>query len=149
GHVRNRAQWPKQLELVGQAPVGPIGLDTGLSSLGARRRMRRPVVFASGVLLAASLAGCSGDDAMARQQIALMNEMAAALENITDIPSLKEADAKLTALRQKLVRLQIQTKDWSEGRKNAIKERFKSELDAAIDRFQQAVKKAKSKAEEL
>jgi len=111
--------------------------------------MRRPVVFASGVLLAASLAGCSGDDAMARQQIALMNEMAAALENITDIPSLKEADAKLTALRQKLVRLQIQTKDWSESRKNAIKERFKSELDAAIDRFQQAVKKAKSKAEEL
>jgi murein L,D-transpeptidase YcbB/YkuD len=111
--------------------------------------MRKPAVLVGGLLLASALTGCSGDNAMARQQIVLMNEMAEALENVTDIPSLKEADAKLVALRQKLVRLQVQTKDWSEDRKNAIKERFKSELDAAVQRFQQAMEKAKSKADEL
>jgi hypothetical protein len=103
--------------------------------------MRKPMLFGLGLLLAAVVVGCgsSPDDAVMKEQLSLMNEMAAIFENAKDPASLKIAQEKLVTFSKKANDLKEKVKDWSEDKKKAMEAKYKTEFDAAKARVEKAM----------
>src|SRR5262245_44784470 len=105
--------------------------------------MSKPMIIGCGLLLVAVLIGCGGssDDPIAKEHIALLNEMAGIYENVTDLASFTDALAKVQRLDRKARDLEAKTKDWSEEKKN----KYQSEIETAKERLQKALKAAARK----
>jgi uncharacterized protein YcfL len=65
--------------------------------------MKKPVFIGCGIMLAAVLVGCgsSGPDAIAKEQISLLDQMTAIMEKVTDKKSLDEANTKIKELSER------------------------------------------------
>jgi hypothetical protein len=103
--------------------------------------MNKSVVFGSGILVVALVVGCGGssDDAIMKEQIDLMNQMASVMEKVTDADSMKSAEAEIKTLKEKGDALNKKTKDWSEDKKKKMLEKYKGEIQSATERFGKAM----------
>jgi hypothetical protein len=108
-------------------------------------------------VLPLALSGCggSGADSLAKEQVGIMNDMAAALEGVKDDAS---ADAAVAKLKELGAKLRENTKKGeamklSEAENKKLEEKYKPEIEKATNRMksatEQAVKKAPKKAMDL
>jgi hypothetical protein len=103
--------------------------------------MRTLFVTVCGVVLVASVSGCgSSGDSLMKDQIALMNELADALENGADQSKVEALTKKSTENGEKLKALNL-----SEAEMNKLGERYKDELAKATTRLANAMMKGMSK----
>jgi hypothetical protein len=109
--------------------------------------MNRALFVGCGLLLGLAV-GCGGggDDAVVKDQITLMNEIAAAYEKVTDADSWKKAQAEVERLRPRAEELRKKESSWPEEKKKQFDEKYASELKAATDRLDAARKAARKKA---
>ena len=104
--------------------------------------------FVGVCLLALGLAaGCGGgDDAVVKDQITLMNEIAVAYDKVTDADSWKKAQAEVEKLQPRAEELRKKESSWPEEKKKQLGEKYASELQAATDRLEAAREAARKKA---
>jgi hypothetical protein len=108
--------------------------------------MNRAVFVGSGLLLLGLAAGCGGgDDAVIKDQISLMNEVAAAYDKVTDTASWKKAEAEVEKLLPRAEELKKKENSWSEEKKKQLSEKYAGELQAATDRLEAARQAARKK----
>ena len=107
--------------------------------------MHRAVFVGGGLLLVGLAVGCGvgGDDAAVKDQIALMNEAAAAYEKVTDADSWEKAQAEVEKQRPRAEELRKKASSWSQEKKKHLGEKYASELKAATDRLDAARKAAR------
>jgi ElaB/YqjD/DUF883 family membrane-anchored ribosome-binding protein len=109
--------------------------------------MNRAVFVGSGLLVLGLAVGCGGgDDAVIKDQISLMNEVAAAYDTVTDADSWKKAQAEVEKLQPRAEELRKKENSWSEEKKKQLGEKYANDLQAATDRLEAARKAARKKA---
>jgi hypothetical protein len=114
--------------------------------------MRKPAMIGCGLLAAALAAGCgasSSEDAVMKDSINLMNEMASIMESITDEKSAKEAEGKMKALEERGKALEKKMKEFPKEKLDALGKKYESEGKAAADRVGKAVMNAMMKGIKL
>jgi ABC-type transporter Mla subunit MlaD len=107
--------------------------------------MNKAVILGSGVLALAVGCGGAGEETVIKEQVALMKEMAAAYEKVTDADSLKQAQTQVDKLQQKAQELQRKVDSWPEEKKKQVNQKYGAELAAAADRLETARAKALKK----
>jgi hypothetical protein len=111
--------------------------------------MKKFVLWSVTLVLPLAVAGCAGGspEGALREQINLLNEMAATLENVNDA-SANAAVARLDKHGEKfkdvLARLENSKATTAEGKR--LEERYKPELDKAAARMKTAAEEARKKA---
>jgi hypothetical protein len=109
--------------------------------------MNRLLFVGGGLLVLGLAAGCGGgDDAVLKDQIRLMNEIAAAYDKVTDADSWEKAQAEAEKLLPRVEELKKKENSWSEEKKKQLSEKHASELQAATDRLKAARQAARKKA---
>lgn len=110
--------------------------------------MRMPVIMGCGLLLAAVLVGCgsSSEDAVAKERIAVLDQMSGILEKVTDAKSFKDAEAQMAKLKTKAEDLAAKSNKWSESTKKAMETKYKAQIEASMERMQKAMMTASTKA---
>jgi hypothetical protein len=109
--------------------------------------MNRALIVGGGLALLGLAAGCGGgDDAVIQDQIALMNEAAAAYEKVTDAASWKRAQAEVEGLLPRAAELRKKESAWPEAKKKQLGEQHAGALNAATGRLEAARQAARKKA---
>jgi hypothetical protein len=106
--------------------------------------MTRAVGVRGGLLVLVLAAGCGGssEEAVVKEQVELMSQMTAAYDKVTDEDSFKTAQAEVDKLRQKVEELKKKVDSWPEEKKKQVNEKYGTELQAAAQRLQTALKNA-------
>jgi hypothetical protein len=103
--------------------------------------MKRLIVTVCGLVLVVGVNGCgSSSDSLMKDQIALMNELADALEHGADASKIEALTKKSTENGEKLKALNL-----SEAEMNKLGEKYKDELAKATTRLANAMMKGMSK----
>jgi hypothetical protein len=109
--------------------------------------MRRAVVVGWGVLVLAVGCGAgAGDDATLKEQIDLMNQVAADYEKVTDAASWKKVQADLDKLKERADELRRKEASWTDVKKKELGDKYEAELNAATERLVKAREAAQKRA---
>ena len=110
--------------------------------------MNRTVFVGWGVLTMVLAAGCGGgaDEAVIKDQINLMNELAASYEKVSDAASLAKAQADIEKLQTRAEELKRKEGSWSEEKKQQLGRQYESELNAATERLVKSRAEARKKS---
>jgi hypothetical protein len=106
--------------------------------------------YGAALALAFLAAGCGGGgaDAIMKESIAQLNEMATTLETIKDDKTADEAIAKLEKQGTKMQELKKKSEDLklSKDDEKKLMDKYKDEMEKASKKLQEAMKSAVSKA---
>ncbi|HYT93612.1 MAG TPA: hypothetical protein VEL76_33140 [Gemmataceae bacterium] len=96
----------------------------------------------------AVMVGCGGgnDDKLMKDQIAVLEQIAATWDKVTDKASFAAADAEVRILNEKAGKLAKELNDLGKERADAAMATNKTEFDLAMTRLSAAKEKARKKA---
>src|SRR5215207_9199876 len=91
--------------------------------------------------------GCGGDNGeeLMKKQIALHNQIADALEQVKDKATADQATQTFRSLDEELKKATDEFNKLPKERQTVIKQKYKTDLDAATDRMMKAADKANKK----
>jgi hypothetical protein len=110
--------------------------------------MNKTAITGTGLLMLALAAGCggAGEETVIKDQLALMKEMTAAYEKVTDADSFKKEQAEVEKLKQRAEELKRKYDAWPEEKKKQFSQKYQGELEAATERLAKARAAARKKA---
>ena len=104
--------------------------------------MHGPKILGVGLLMAAFVVGCSSaspEEAVMKEQISIMNEMSAVLENVKDEKAGKEVEEKMNNLKKRSEDLQKKAQGLSKEKLEQAAKKHEAEFKAAGERFGKAM----------
>lgn len=109
-------------------------------------------VAGGGLMLVALVVGCGGassDDALVKDFIQTMDEMAGIMEKVTDAKSMNEAKSKLNQVKAKSEELSKKLDAIPKERSKALEEKYKGQIENCKNRLMKAMMGAAMKGVNL